>query len=132
MQTWRRRWFWKHLANCHSRSLTVTVNFAPNQEQIHTYVNKLHHFFHQLFHSNYLTLFYQQGSERRALCSVLLTKYYSGNQIKNNQMSRVCSTYGDRNVSYKVSVGKPEGRRPLRRPRRRWEDNIKMGLQEVG
>jgi len=29
-------------------------------------------------------------------------------------------------------VGKPEGKRPLGRPRRRWEDNIKMGLQEVG
>jgi hypothetical protein len=31
-----------------------------------------------------------------------------------------------------VLVGKPEGKRPLRRPRRRWEDNIKMDLQEVG
>ena len=29
-------------------------------------------------------------------------------------------------------MGKPEGKRPLGRPRRRWEDNIKMGLQEVG
>jgi hypothetical protein len=29
-------------------------------------------------------------------------------------------------------VGRPEGRRPLGRPRRRWEDNIKMDLQEVG
>ena len=33
---------------------------------------------------------------------------------------------------YKVLVGKPEGKRPLGRPRRRWEDNIKMDLQEVG
>jgi len=31
-----------------------------------------------------------------------------------------------------VLVGKPEGKRPLGRPRRRWEDNIKMGVQEVG
>jgi len=31
-----------------------------------------------------------------------------------------------------VLVGKPEGKRPLARPRRRWEDNIKMDLQEVG
>jgi hypothetical protein len=31
-----------------------------------------------------------------------------------------------------VLVGKPEGKRPLGRPRRRWEDNIKMALQEVG
>ena len=33
---------------------------------------------------------------------------------------------------HKVLVGKPEGKRPLGRPRRRWEDNIKMHLQEVG
>ena len=33
---------------------------------------------------------------------------------------------------YRVLVGKPEGRRPLGRPRRRWVDNIRMDLQEVG
>ena len=33
---------------------------------------------------------------------------------------------------YRVLVRKPEGRRPLWRPRRRWVDNIRMGLQEVG
>ena len=33
---------------------------------------------------------------------------------------------------HRVLVGKPEGKRPLRRPRRRWEDNIKMDLKEVG
>jgi hypothetical protein len=32
---------------------------------------------------------------------------------------------------YRILVGTPEGRRPLGRPRRRWEDNIKMDLQEV-
>ena len=32
----------------------------------------------------------------------------------------------------RVLVGRPEGKRPLGRPRRRWEDNIKMGPQEVG
>jgi len=32
---------------------------------------------------------------------------------------------------YRVLVGKPEGKRPLRRPRRRWEDNIIMNVQEV-
>jgi hypothetical protein len=36
----------------------------------------------------------------------------------------------DRGV-YRVLVGKPEGNRPLERPRRRWEDNIKMDLQKV-
>ena len=33
---------------------------------------------------------------------------------------------------HKVLVGKPEGKKPMDRPRRRWEDNIKMDLQEVG
>ena len=33
---------------------------------------------------------------------------------------------------YRVLVGKPEGKRPLGRPRHRWEDNIKMDLREVG
>jgi hypothetical protein len=39
---------------------------------------------------------------------------------------------GERRGEYRVLVGKPEGKRPLGRPRRRWEDNIKMGLQAVG
>jgi hypothetical protein len=33
---------------------------------------------------------------------------------------------------YRVLVGKPEGKRPMGKPRRRWEDNIQMYLQEVG
>jgi hypothetical protein len=39
---------------------------------------------------------------------------------------------GDRRSTYRVLMGRPEGRSLLRRPRRRWEDNIKMDLQEVG
>jgi len=39
---------------------------------------------------------------------------------------------GERSGVYRVLVGKPEGRRPPGRPRRRWEDNIKINLQEVG
>ena len=39
---------------------------------------------------------------------------------------------GERRCIYRVLVGKPEGKRPLGRPRRRWEDNIKMDLQEAG
>ena len=38
---------------------------------------------------------------------------------------------GERRGVYKVLVGKPEGKRPLGRPRRRWEDNIKMDNQEL-
>ena len=39
---------------------------------------------------------------------------------------------GDERVVYRVLVGKPEGNRPVGRPRRRWVDNIRMDLQEVG
>jgi hypothetical protein len=39
---------------------------------------------------------------------------------------------GERRGAYRALVGKPEGRRPLGRPRRRWEDNIKTDLREVG
>jgi len=39
---------------------------------------------------------------------------------------------GERRVVYRVLVGKLEGKRPLGRPRRRWECNIKIDLQEVG
>jgi hypothetical protein len=39
---------------------------------------------------------------------------------------------GVRRDVYSVLVGKPRGKKPLGRPRRRWEDNIKMDLQDVG
>ena len=47
-------------------------------------------------------------------------------------MGGACGAYGEGRVVHRVLVGKPEGNRPLGRPRRRWEDNIKMDLQEVG
>jgi hypothetical protein len=42
------------------------------------------------------------------------------------------ASMGERRGAYRALVGKAEGRRPLGRPRRRWEDNIKMDLREVG
>jgi hypothetical protein len=39
---------------------------------------------------------------------------------------------GDERKVYKVLVGKPEGKRPLGRPRRRWEDGVRMDLGEIG
>ena len=42
------------------------------------------------------------------------------------------SCMGERGCIYRILVKKPEGKRPLGRPRCRWEDNIKMDLQEVG
>jgi hypothetical protein len=45
-------------------------------------------------------------------------------------IDRACSTYGERRGAYRVLMGKPEGRRPLRRPRHKWEDNIRMDFEE--
>ena len=47
-------------------------------------------------------------------------------------MGGVCSACGEKRGVYRVLVGKPVGKRPLGRPRRRMEDNIKTDLQEVG
>jgi hypothetical protein len=43
-----------------------------------------------------------------------------------------CSKYGKRRGVSRVLVGKPEVKKPLGRPRRRWKDNIRMNVQEVG
>ena len=47
-------------------------------------------------------------------------------------MGGACGAYGEGRGVHRVLVGKPEEKRPLERPRRRWEDNIRMDLQEVG
>jgi hypothetical protein len=46
--------------------------------------------------------------------------------------ARHVASMGEGRVVYRVLVAKPEGKRPLGRPRLRWEDNIRMDLQEVG
>jgi hypothetical protein len=61
-----------------------------------------------------------------------MTQYCSGDKIKKNEMGGACSAYGERGGFYRFLVGKPEEKRPLGRPRRKWEDNIKMDLQKVG
>ena len=53
--------------------------------------------------------------------------------MEKSEMSGAYSTYGrDRIGVYGISVEKPEGKRPLGIPRLRWDDKIKMDLQEVG
>jgi hypothetical protein len=63
--------------------------------------------------------------------------YYTPNIIPTIKSKRMrwaerIVRMGERRVIYRVLVGKPEGKRPLGRPRRKWEDDIKMDLQEVG
>jgi hypothetical protein len=47
-------------------------------------------------------------------------------------MCRACSANGEKRNANRILVGKPDGKRPLGRPRRRWVDNIKMDLREIG
>jgi hypothetical protein len=47
-------------------------------------------------------------------------------------MGGACSTNGEKGNAYRLLVGKPEGKKPLGRQRRRWVDNIGMDLVEVG
>ena len=47
-------------------------------------------------------------------------------------MGGACGAYEEGRGVHRVLVGKPEGKRPLGRPRHRWEDNIKMDLRDVG
>jgi len=63
--------------------------------------------------------------------------YSSPNIVRVTQSKRIrwpghVARTGEKRGVYRVLVGIPEGKRPLRRPRRRWEDNIKRNLQEVG
>jgi hypothetical protein len=61
------------------------------------------------------------------LCSECSVKY----QIEN-EMGGACSTYREARGAYRILVGRPEGRKPLGRPRHGWEDNIKMDLHDMG
>jgi hypothetical protein len=48
-----------------------------------------------------------------------------------DEMGSACSTNGEKRCAYRMLVGKPEGKRPLRRPRYGWVDDIKMDLREI-
>jgi hypothetical protein len=52
--------------------------------------------------------------------------------VKEDEMGRECSTNGEKRNTYRILGEKPEGKRPLRRHRRRWVNNIKMDLKEIG
>jgi hypothetical protein len=76
--------------------------------------------------------------EWRKLHNEELRNLYSSPSIiriiksKEDDMGGTCSTNGEKRNTYRSLVGKPEGKRPLGRPRRRWVDNIRMDLGEVG
>jgi hypothetical protein len=53
-------------------------------------------------------------------------------QVKANEVPGHVAHMGEARKMYKVLVGRPEGRRPLQSPRRRWEDGIRIYLQKIG
>jgi hypothetical protein len=77
------------------------------------------------------------GEWRRLHNAELNGLYSSPNIVRVIKSGRVrwaghVARMGEERGAYKVLVEKPEGKRPLGRPRRRWVDNIRMDLQEVG
>ena len=77
------------------------------------------------------------GEWRKSHNAELHALYSSPNIIRNLKSRRLrwaghVARMEQSRSAYRVLVGKPEGKRPLGRPRRRWEDNIKMNLREVG
>jgi hypothetical protein len=52
--------------------------------------------------------------------------------VKEDEVGWTCDTQGEGRAVYRVLFGRPEGKRPLGRPRHRWEDNIKLDLREIG
>jgi hypothetical protein len=77
------------------------------------------------------------GEWRRLHNKELYALYSSPNIIRMIKSRRLrwaghVARMGERRDAYRALVGKPEGRRPLGRPMRKWEDNIKMNLREFG
>jgi hypothetical protein len=62
----------------------------------------------------------------------MVVKYCASNKIEKNVMGGHVARMGDRKGLHRVLVGKPKGKRPLERQTRRWQNNIKKNLQEVG
>ena len=56
----------------------------------------------------------------------------SSAKIAKNEMGGACNAMGKMRGVYRVLVGEPEGKRPIEKPRRRWENNNKMLHKEVG
>jgi len=86
--------------------------FGPKRDEVTWEWRKLHN---------------EELSDRYSLLNIVRV-------VKSRRMrwARHVAHMGEGRGVYRVLVGKPEGKRPMGRPRRRWEDNIKIDLQEVG
>jgi hypothetical protein len=62
----------------------------------------------------------------------VFAKYNLNDRLKEDRMGWAFSTYGEKMNAYSILVEKPELNKPLGRPRRRWEDNNKTDLRQIG
>jgi hypothetical protein len=74
----------------------------------------------------------EKATQQEALCSVLLTKYYSDDQIKKTEVGRTCSRHRELVKCMQVLVRRHEETRPFEMPKCKWDDDIKNNLQEIG
>jgi hypothetical protein len=68
----------------------------------------------------------------KSFINVLFGKYNYNYQVNEDEVGGECNTNGEKRNAYRLLVGKLEGKRPLGSPRRRWEDNIRIDLREIG
>ena len=88
-----------------------------------------YHYLHNIKRRSICVVFYFHNEELNDLyCSPNIVRVIKSRRMRwAGHVSRM----GEESGAYRVLVGKPEGKRPLGRPRRRWVDNIRMDLQEV-
>jgi len=99
----------RRLRVCENRVLRRT--FGPKRDEVTEEWRKVHEEFNDLY------------------CSPNIVRVIKSRRMR---LAGQVESMGEKRGGYRVLVGKPEGKRPLARPRRRWEGNIKMAIQEVG
>ncbi|KAJ4432511.1 hypothetical protein ANN_21131 [Periplaneta americana] len=119
------------------------INLAQDRDRWRAYVRAAMNLRVKVFENKVLRKIFgakrdEVTGEWRKLHNTELHALYSSSDILRNLKSRRLrwaghvARIGESRNAYRVLVGRPEGKRPLGRPRRRWEDNIKMDLREVG
>jgi hypothetical protein len=58
--------------------------------------------------------------------------YKLSGQVKEDEIGTACRINEEERNVYRLLVGKPKGKRPLGRPKRKWMDNVKIGREEIG